>query len=53
MNETSKTFLDWIAYSVAGATFFKLLPAIASAFSIVWIGVQLWDRFYGKNKKDK
>lgn len=44
MSEQGKTFMDWIAYSLAGATIVKVLPAVAAAFSIVWIGVQLYDR---------
>lgn len=52
MNNSSKTFLDWIAYSVTGAAIIKILPAVAALFSIIWIGVQLFDRFFGKSKKD-
>ncbi len=45
------TFLDWVAYSVAAASIFKLIPAVAGLMSIIWLGMQMYA--WIKDRKEK
>lgn len=38
-----RTALDLSAFAVVIGTIAGWLPAIASLFSIVWLGLQIWD----------
>ena len=48
MWSTLKQWLDWSAVGVAIGTVASWLPPIAALFSIVWLSIQMYDRF---NKK--
>lgn len=53
MTEQIKNFFDWLAYILAGGALFKIIPAVAGVFSIVWLGWQMYDRIkYGPKHKD-
>lgn len=39
------SFLNWVAGGTVIGTLIGLLPSIAAAFSIVWIGIQIYDRW--------
>lgn len=46
LHPVMKTVLDGLAVFTAALTFLNiLLPAIASALSIIWLGVRLYDHF--------
>lgn len=49
MNNTIKYTLDATAVANVVATIVGLLPAIAAGLSIIWLGIQIYDRF--KKKK--
>lgn len=49
MSETFKYIMDGLSFGVVVSTIAGLLPSIAALLSIVWLSVQLYDRF----KKDK
>lgn len=38
-----KPFLDWSAVGVAAGAWLDHLPSIAAAFSIIWLGLQIYD----------
>ena len=50
MPESVKYILDGISLSVVVTTIAGMLPPIAALMSIIWLGVQLYDRF--KKKSD-
>ena len=43
-----KPYLDVAAVANAFATVMGWLPTIAAALSIVWLGIQIYDRFFRK-----
>lgn len=51
-----KTGIDVGAVAVAGASLFDMLPKVAAAFSIVWLGIQIYEyfkkKYFGKGKGD-
>jgi glycerol-3-phosphate acyltransferase PlsY len=51
MSEFFKHFLDGLAVGTALGALFKFLPAIASLFSIVWLGMQMYDWIQKKRNK--
>ena len=46
-----KPYLDGAAVLNAFATLMGWLPTIAAALSIIWLGIQIYDRFRPKAKK--
>jgi hypothetical protein len=40
--------IDWTAVAIAAAALAGWLPPIAALMSILWLGVQLYDRFKRK-----
>ena len=51
---TLKAILDVLSYITAVSVLSGVLPPIAATMSIVWIGVQLYDRVkYGPKQKPK
>ena len=49
MNDSVKVTIDAVAVANVVATIVGWLPAIAALMSIVWLGIQMYDRF--KKKK--
>jgi hypothetical protein len=43
-HEEMTAVINWIAGGTVVATLVGWLPSIAAAFSIVWIGMQIYDR---------
>lgn len=43
MNDDIKHLLDWTAVGTTVASFFKLLPDIASLLTVVWLGLRVWE----------
>ena len=41
--QVAKHVADATSYSAIIATWFGYLPAIAAAFSILWISIQIWE----------
>ena len=50
--ETVKHTLDWAAVGAAAATVAGWLPPLAALMSIVWLGLQMYDR-YRRIQKEK
>lgn len=48
-----KAVLDWGSVGVAVGTWFEHLPSIAAAFSIIWLGLQIYDWVSKKIWKNK
>lgn len=48
--ETVKLAFDTAAIGTAFATLVGLLPTIASLFSVIWLGIQIYEWY--KKKKD-
>jgi len=42
-----KEITDASAGLVAVSTLLEWLPAIASLFTIIWIGIRIWEKIYG------
>ncbi len=43
----AKEITDASAGLVAVSSLLQWLPAIASLFTIVWIGIRIWEKIYG------
>lgn len=51
LNESvARNTMDAFAGVVALGTIAQILPPIAALMSIIWLGVQIYDRFFGKGK---
>lgn len=49
MNESIKSYLDWVAMGNVVATVMGFLPHIAALLTIVWTGIRIYEYF--KTKK--
>lgn len=45
MNDHSKHIIDWIAVGAAFSAVAGWLPPIAALMSIIWLGIQMYDRW--------
>lgn len=43
-HDSLTSFLNWVAGGTVIGTLIGWLPSIAAAFSICWIGIQIYDR---------
>lgn len=41
--------MTYLAALVAGLSLMQVLPAIASLFSVVWLGINIWEKTTGKS----
>jgi Na+-transporting NADH:ubiquinone oxidoreductase subunit NqrD len=54
ISEPIKAFLDWCACGAGVGVAIGLLPHLAGLFSIVWLGLQIYDRIrYGYKRIDR
>jgi len=44
--------MNYLAALVAGLSLMQVLPAIASLFSVVWLGINIWEKTTGKRFSD-
>ena len=55
MNETTKHLLDLSAIFTAVGTMMSMLPVLASLFTIIWMGIRIWEtktvqKLFGKKE---
>ena len=55
MDETTKHLIDLSAIFTAVGTMMSILPALASLFTIVWMGIRIWEtptvqKLFGKKE---
>lgn len=48
-----KSAADGASYGLVVGSLLGYLPEIAAGFSIVWISIQIYSHFFGKDKDDK
>jgi hypothetical protein len=57
MDETTKHLIDLSAIFTAVGTMMSILPALASLFTIIWMGIRIWEtktvqKLFGKKEVD-
>ena len=55
MDETTKHLIDLSAIFTAVGTMMSILPALASLFTIIWMGIRIWEtntvqKLFGKKE---
>ena len=55
MDETTKHLIDLSAIFTAVGTMMSILPVLASLFTIIWMGIRIWEtktvqKLFNKNK---
>ena len=58
MDETTKHLIDLSAIFTAVGTMMSILPQLASLFTIVWMGIRIWEtktvqKIFGRSPKAK